>query len=139
MGAQPFLITDALKTVCAQRLIRKLCPNCSRPVRKLPTKEELTRMSINPKWLETAEYILEPVGCKLCNQTGYKGRVAIVEGYFTSPEIRRIIIHENADTEKIRKEIENQGGKTLFQHAVEHVARGTTSLVEALTVRSLDG
>lgn len=139
MGGQPFLITDALKTVCAQRLIRRLCPNCSRPVRKLPTKEELTRMSINPKWLETAEYILEPVGCKLCNQTGYKGRVAIVEGYFTSPEIRRIIIHDNADTEKIRREIENQGGKTLFQHAVEHVARGTTSLVEALTVRSLDG
>jgi type IV pilus assembly protein PilB len=139
MGGQPFLITDALKTVCAQRLIRRLCPNCSRPVRKLPTKEELDRMSINPKWLETAEYILEPVGCKLCNNTGYKGRVAIVEGYFTSPEIRRIIIHDNADTEKIRREIENQGGKTLFQHAVEHVARGTTSITEALTVRTLDG
>lgn len=139
MGAQPFLITDALKTVCAQRLIRRLCPNCSRPVRKLPTKDELKRMFIDPKWLETAEYLLEPVGCKLCNGTGYRGRVAIVEGYFTSPEIRRIIIHDNANTEKIKKEIENQGGKTLFQHAVEHVARGTTSLTEALTVRSLDG
>jgi type II secretory ATPase GspE/PulE/Tfp pilus assembly ATPase PilB-like protein len=139
MGGQPFLITDALKTVCAQRLIRKLCPNCSRPIRKLPTKDELKRMFINPKWLEGAEYIMEPVGCKLCNNTGYRGRVAIVEGYFTSPEIRRIIIHDNADTEKIRQEIENQGGKTLFQHAVEHVARGTTSLTEALTVRTLDG
>lgn len=139
MGGQPFLITDALKTVCAQRLIRRLCPNCSRPVRKIPGKEELKRMSINPAWLESAEYILEPVGCKLCNNTGYKGRVAIVEGYFTSPEIRRIIIHDNADTEKIRREIEEQGGKTLFQHAVEHVARGTTSMAEALTVRSLDG
>lgn len=139
MGGQPFLITDALKTVCAQRLIRRLCPNCSRPVRKLPTKDELNRMFINPSWMETAEYLLEPVGCKLCNNTGYKGRVAIVEGYFTSPEIRRIIIHDNADTEKIKREIENQGGKTLFQHAVEHVARGTTSLAEALTVRTIDG
>jgi len=138
MGAQPFLITDALKAVCAQRLIRKLCPNCSRPMRKLPSKDELERMGINPKWLEGADYIMEPVGCKLCNQTGYRGRVAIVEGYFTSPEIRRIIIHENADSEKIRKEIENQGGKTLFQHAVEHVARHTTSITEALTVRNLD-
>jgi type II secretory ATPase GspE/PulE/Tfp pilus assembly ATPase PilB-like protein len=139
MGGQPFLITDALKTVCAQRLIRRLCPNCSRPVRKIPTKDELKRMHIDPKWIESAEYLLEPVGCKLCNNTGYKGRVAIVEGYFTSPEIRRIIIHDNADTEKIRREIEHQGGKTLFQHAVEHVARGTTSLAEALTVRNLDG
>ena len=139
MGAQPFLITDALKAVCAQRLIRKLCPNCARPMRKLPTKDELDRMGINPRWLESADYIMEPVGCKLCNQTGYRGRVAIVEGYFTSPEIRRIIINDNADSEKIRKEIENQGGKTLFQHAVEHVARHTTSITEALTVRNLDG
>jgi type IV pilus assembly protein PilB len=96
-------------------------------------------MGIQPKWLEGADYIMEPVGCKLCNQTGYRGRVAIVEGYFTSPEIRRIIIHDNADSEKIKKEIENQGGKTLFQHACEHVARHTTSITEALTVRSLDG
>jgi type II secretory ATPase GspE/PulE/Tfp pilus assembly ATPase PilB-like protein len=139
MGAQPFLITDALKAVCAQRLIRKLCPNCSRPMRKLPSKDELNRMGINSKWLEEADYIMEPVGCKLCNQTGYRGRVAIVEGYFTSPEIRNIIIHHNADSEKIRREIENQGGKTLFQHAVEHVGRHTTSLTEALTVRNLDG
>jgi type II secretory ATPase GspE/PulE/Tfp pilus assembly ATPase PilB-like protein len=139
MGAQPFLITDALKAVCAQRLIRRLCPNCSRPVRKLPSKDELVRMSIRPEWLESAEYIMEPVGCKLCNGTGYRGRIAIVEGYFTSPEIRRIIIHDNADTEKIKKEIEKQGGKTLFQHAVEHVGRQTTSITEALSVRSLDG
>lgn len=139
MGAQPFLITDALKTVCAQRLIRKLCLNCCRPARKMPSSEELKKMSINPNWLAGCEYILEPVGCKLCNNTGYRGRIAIVEGYFTSPEIRRIIIHENADTGKIRQEIENQGGKTLFQHAVEHVGKGTTSIAEALTVRSLDG
>jgi type IV pilus assembly protein PilB len=105
----------------------------------MPSKDELVRMSIRPEWLESAEYIMEPVGCKLCNGTGYRGRIAIVEGYFTSPEIRRIIIHDNADTEKIKKEIENQGGKTLFQHAVEHVARQTTSITEALSVRSLDG
>jgi type IV pilus assembly protein PilB len=139
MGGQPFLITDALKAVCAQRLIRRICGNCARPTRDLPTPEELENNQINPKWLAGAEYLLEPVGCKLCNNTGYSGRIAIVEGYFTSPEIRRIIIKENADSEKIRREIENQGGKTLYQHAVEHAAKGTTSLVEAMTVKSLDG
>jgi len=139
MGAQPFLITDSVKAVCAQRLIRRLCSNCARPSKRLPTKEELLKNQIPPEWLGDAEYLLEPVGCKLCNGTGYRGRIAIVEGYFTSPEIRRIIINDNADSEKIRKEIENQGGKTLYQHAVEHAAKHTTSMIEALTVRSLDG
>jgi type II secretory ATPase GspE/PulE/Tfp pilus assembly ATPase PilB-like protein len=138
MGAQPFLITDALKAVCAQRLIRRLCTNCARPARRLPTKEEMISHGIKPEWFENCDYIMEPVGCKMCNNTGYRGRIAIIEGFSTSPEIRRIIIHENADSELIREEIVKQGGKTLYQHAMENVAKQITSITEALTVRNLD-
>jgi type II secretory ATPase GspE/PulE/Tfp pilus assembly ATPase PilB-like protein len=139
MGGQPFLITDALKAVCAQRLIRRLCPNCARPAKQFPSEEEIKKMGIRPEWLAGADRLMEPTGCKLCNKTGYRGRIAIIEGYYTNSRIRQIIIHENADTDKIRQEIENQGGKTLFQHAVEHAAKGTTSITEALTVRNLEG
>ena len=139
MGAQPFLITDALKAVCAQRLIRKLCINCARPSNYIHSEDFFKEKQINPEWLAGLDYHLEPVGCKMCNHTGYRGRIALIEGYYTSPEIRHIILHENANSELIRKEIRRQGGKTLYQHAIEHVVRHTTSLTEALTVQNLDG
>jgi type II secretory ATPase GspE/PulE/Tfp pilus assembly ATPase PilB-like protein len=138
MGAQPFLITDALKAVCAQSLIRKLCVNCARPVRYLPDADFFIKNQIDPEWFEGLDYYLEPVGCKLCNNTGFRGRIALIEGYYTSPEVRRIILHENASTDLLKEEIVKQGGKTLYQHAMEHVVRHTTALSEALTIKNLD-
>jgi type II secretory ATPase GspE/PulE/Tfp pilus assembly ATPase PilB-like protein len=136
----PFLLTDAIKAICAQRLIRRLC-TCAVPARTAPTKEELKANGIPPEWLENTSQLKEasPTGCKACNGQGYKGRIAIIEGYYTSPRIRQIIMHENGDSEKIKKEMENQGGRTLYQQAVELASRGITSLKEALTVKTLDG
>jgi type IV pilus assembly protein PilB len=133
------LITDALKAVCAQRLIRKLCINCARPAKYVYDEQFFKQNQINPEWFAGLDYHLEPVGCKMCNQSGYQGRIALIEGYYTSPEIRRIILHENANSDLLREQIEKQGGKTLYQHAMEHVVRHTTSLSEALTIKNLDG
>jgi len=139
MGAQPFLITDALKAICAQRLIRKLCSNCARPVKYIPDPDFLEKFQIDPSWLENMEFYLEPVGCKICNNTGYRGRIALIEALYTSPEVRRIILHEDASSDLLSQEIRKQGGKTLYQHALDHVVRHTTSLTEALALKNLDG
>jgi hypothetical protein len=138
MGGEPFLITDSLKVVIAQRLIRRLCGNCCRPARGGPTEAELREYGVDPAWLEGTEGLLEPVGCAVCSGTGYSGRIAIAEGYGMSSEIRRIILKENADTEKIRREMIAQGGKTLLQGAVELAARRVTSLQEALAIRDVE-
>ena len=138
MGGEPFLITDSLKVVIAQRLIRRLCSNCCRPARGTPTEAELKEFGVDTKWLEGSEGLLEPVGCKVCSGTGYSGRIAIAEGYGMSAEIRKIILKENADTEKIRREMIAQGGKPLLQGAVELAARRVTSLQEALAIRDVE-
>ena len=138
MGGEPFLITDSLKVVIAQRLIRKLCTNCCRPARGRPTDDELKEFGVNPSWLDNTEGLLEPVGCSICSGTGYSGRTAIAEGYGMNQEIRRIILKENADTEKIRQEMIKQGGKPLLQGAVELAAARVTSIQEALTVRDVE-
>ena len=138
MGGEPFLITDSLKVVIAQRLIRRLCPNCCRPARGIPTDEELREYGVNPAWLDGSQGLLEPVGCKVCTGTGYSGRIAIAEGYGMSSAIRKIILKENADTEKIRKEMIAQGGKPLLQGAVELAGRRITSIQEALAIRDVE-
>lgn len=138
MGGEPFLITDSLKVVIAQRLIRRLCMNCCRPARGKPPDEELIEFGIDPAWLAGTEGLLDPVGCKVCSGTGYSGRIAIAEGYGMSAEIRRIILKENADTEKIRAEMIKQGGKPLVQAAVELAGRRITSLTEALAIRDVE-
>jgi type II secretory ATPase GspE/PulE/Tfp pilus assembly ATPase PilB-like protein len=138
MGGEPFLITDSLKVVIAQRLVRKLCQNCCKPPVHYPTKEELITSGIEPEWMRAGDNLLEPTGCKICNHTGYAGRTAVAEGYAMTPEIRRIIMKENADTDNIRAEMIKQGGKTMFQGAVEMAARGETSIQEALSIKHLD-
>lgn len=138
MGGEPFLIADAMKVVIAQRLIRRLCQNCARPTKSLPSETELQEKGIKKEWLLDTDILLEPTGCKICHGTGYSGRIAIAEGYKVNEAIRRIIMKENANSLLIRKEMERQGGKSLFQHAVELAARKITSLSEALSVRSLE-
>ena len=139
MGGEPFLITDSLKVVIAQRLIKKLCLNCSKPSTFSFSPGELERYGIDPSWLEKSEGLLEPVGCKMCNNTGYLGRTAISEGYTVSHRIREIILKEDGNTEEIRKEMARQGGKSLFQQAIELAGARITSLSEALAIRNMDG
>ncbi len=137
LGAKPYLLADALVGVCAQRLLRKLCGNCSQKV-PIPSRKKLSELGIREDWMLGNENMHQPIGCKMCRNTGYAGRVAVIEGYTITNPIREIIQYKNADPRSIQALMENQGSKSLFQHAVENVARGICSLSDALAIQSID-
>lgn len=133
LGAKPYLLAAALTGVCAQQLIRRLCTNCLEQV-PIPSTKKLQELGIQEDWLLGRSVIGQPTGCKMCRKTGYAGRIAIIEGYTVTKPIRDIIQYKNADPSAIRAIMEEQGSKTLFQYAVENVAKGICSLSDALII-----
>ncbi len=130
MGIEPFLLAYAINIIVAQRLVRKLCPDC----RKLLSKDKyqaalefgLTEEDLNSKKIFEAGK-----GCKKCNE-GYKGRVNICEALFFTPEIRKAIVQsgEEIDEELIRNIAEKQGMLSLRESGLDRIRNGLTSIAE---------
>lgn len=130
MGIEPFLLAYAINIIVAQRLVRKLCPDC----RKLLSKDKyqaalefgLTEEDLNSKKIFEAGK-----GCKKCNE-GYKGRVNICEALFFTPEIRKAIVQsgEEIDEELIRNIAEKQGMLSLRDSGLDRIRNGLTSIAE---------
>src|SRR5262249_7109297 len=76
MGVEPFLITASVNLVLAQRLARKICNDCKQPLRA--EKQHLEEVGFNPEQIAKAK-LFKGSGCRTCNGTGYKGRVALYE------------------------------------------------------------
>ena len=127
MGIETYLLADAMAGVIAQRLVRRLCPNCKK--KDNPTKEEC--LVLGDVSEETTIY--RPVGCSQCNNTGYKGRIGIYEMLEVSPEIKNIIAH-NGTTAEIKKKAVEEGMRTLLMGSRTRVLDGTTSMEELMKV-----
>ncbi|MEG8946653.1 GspE/PulE family protein [Rosettibacter firmus] len=131
MGIEPFLIAYAINIIVAQRLIRKLCEHCKRKVTNI--EEHVKSAGLNPQdWLGYEIY--EAVGCDKCNNTGYKGRMAIHEALYFTKEIRRIIVRsgEEVDEEAIREQARKDGTISLRESGFEKVKLGLTSIQEVI-------
>ena len=128
MGIEPFLVGSSLILVVAQRLIRKLCPNC-----KIETnipKDALVRMGILKDVSEDIViYTENPQGCQYCNNTGYRGRTAVHEILEIDDEIRRLII-KGATADEIRDVAKGKGMRTLYESGILKVRKGITSIEE---------
>ena len=126
MGLPPYLISGSLIGVVAQRLMRKLCPQCS--YEDAPTEEETAILGTRlPK-------IRRGKGCSFCNNTGYKGRISIHEIVLIDKEIRHMISN-NASREDIFDYAHDvQGMTTLAESAAELVTQGITSVEEYIKV-----
>jgi len=132
MGIEPFLIAYAINIIVAQRLIRKLCDHCKRKVEKID-EAVAERAKINlEEWNDYEIY--EAVGCEKCNQSGYKGRMAIHEALYFTKEIRELIVRagEEVDEDSVRVQSRKDGTLTLRESGLEKVKQGTTSLEEVL-------
>ena len=125
IGVDPFLLTPSLLCVLAQRLIRKLCPDCKEAYE--PNPAQLGGVKLN------AELIYRHRGCSKCNQIGYKGRLCVAELMVVNNEIRELI-GQRATFQKIREVAKRCGMQTLYESAVRKVEQGVTSLEEALAV-----
>ena len=129
MGVEPFLVSSALDTVVAQRLARRLCERCKEPYE--PEEAQLQRLG----WPDTEppEVLHRAVGCSHCSQTGYRGRIAIVEVMPVSEEIARMAI-ERRSSEDMRKVAVEQGMRPLRRDGFAKAALGITSIEEVLRV-----
>jgi len=132
MGVEPFLIAYAINIIVAQRLIRKLCDSCKRKVDKID-KGVAERAGIDlEEWKQYEIY--EAVGCPKCNDSGYKGRMAIHEALYFTKAIREIIVRagDEVDEDAVRIQSKKDGTLTLRDSGLQKVKLGTTSLEEVL-------
>ncbi len=128
MGVQPFLIASSLELVVAQRLVRRLCQDCKEP---FDPPDTLWRdLGIEPRKDVT---IYRSKGCPLCNNTGYRGRIAIFELMPMNREMERLVM-ERASSSQLMHEAVKQGMTTLRESGVEKVLEGVTSIDEVLRV-----
>jgi type IV pilus assembly protein PilB len=125
MGVESYLIADSMVGIIAQRLVRRLC-ECKKP--KEATVEEKQLLGVDT---DKSYTIYEPCGCKLCNNTGYYGRMGIYEIMKISPAIKRLI-SKNADAEDIKNQAVKEGMNTLKMAAANGVKEGITSIAEMI-------
>ncbi len=131
MGVEPFLIAYAINIIVAQRLIRKLCDNCKKVTSNLEEAVGVLGLNYDDYKDHT---IYEAVGCDRCNQTGYKGRMAIHEALYFTKEIRRAIVNagDDVDEEAIRDQARKDGTLSLRDAGFEKVRLGLTSFHEVI-------
>ncbi len=127
MGVEPFLIAASVRAFLAQRLVRRLCDHCKRPAS--PDAAELTRLGF-PAGLEHGMF--EPVGCRLCRNTGYRGRLAILEICQVTPELQEMITQRRTHQE-LKRQALTDGMRTLRQYGFQKVGEGVTTLDEVMT------
>jgi type IV pilus assembly protein PilB len=126
IGIESYMIAPSLLIVVAQRLIRKLCPDCKEAYE--PTLEQIKSANLN------RDLIYRPKGCAKCNQLGYKGRTCISEVLLANPEIKDLIT-QRAPFQKIKETARATAGmQTLYESSIKKVEEGVTSLEEALSV-----
>jgi type IV pilus assembly protein PilB len=131
MGIAPFNIASSVILITAQRLARKLC-SCKKPV-DIP-EEALTRAGFREDELDGSWQAFGPVGCELCKNTGYKGRVGIYQVMPISEEMQRIIM-KNGTAIDLADQAKREGVSDLRQSGLLKVRKGLTSLeeIEAVT------
>jgi len=128
MGIEPFLVGSSLILVVAQRLVRKLCPNC-KLVDDTP-KEALVRLGVLKSLDEDITiYKANPEGCEECKGAGYKGRTAVHEILEVDEEMRKLIVR-GATAEDIRDLAKRKGMRTLYEAGILKVRRGITDIAE---------
>lgn len=133
MGVEPFLVSSTLELIISQRLVRRLCETCRFSF--TTTKEELSKLYPTiRKHLEKDQYTLyKAKGCKVCNGTGFRGRIGVYEFLPITDDIREMII-ENPSGQAIWEMGKKAGGHSLFQDGLLKVKNGITTFEELLRV-----
>jgi type IV pilus assembly protein PilB len=132
MGIAPFLISSSVILTCAQRLMRRICSHCKEQV-TYPVKM-FQDLGIDPSMFDGSP-LYRGRGCDRCKNTGYSGRLAIIEAMTVSDEIRKLII-ARGNTREMGKVAIGQGMRTLRMVALDRVRDGTSTLEQVLVLTS---
>lgn len=125
IGIEPFMVAPSLVMVVAQRLIRKLCPDCKEAYEPVAGQIKGEKLK--------AELVYRAKGCPKCNHTGYKGRACVSEVMLVNQQVQELI-NQKAPFQKIREVAKATGMQTLYESALKKAEEGITSLEEALSV-----
>jgi general secretion pathway protein E len=136
MGIEPFLVSSSILAVLAQRLVRRVCPDCREAY--VPAPAELARMGLKPEAFRGQTiYRPSPNGCRSCRNTGYRGRTAIQELMIMDDDIRALVM-QKADASMIRRACTTRGMRLLRQEGAERILAGETTVEELLRVTQED-
>jgi len=151
MGIEPFLVASSLVGLLAQRLVRRPCYECARPVR--PSEEMLRELGLDPHLFYTGGYrfpavkgerpppagtVFEPVGCAMCGQLGYRGRTGIYELLMVNDAVRRLCL-DKSDAGAIRNAAVESGMVTLRFDGARKVVQGLTTPEEVMLMTAESG
>jgi type IV pilus assembly protein PilB len=128
MEIAPFLISSSVILACAQRLMRKICPSCKEGV--IYPDKMFVDLGIDPALFHNVP-LYRGRGCDRCKNSGYSGRLAIIEAMTMSDEIRRLVI-QRVSAQEIGKLAIQQGMKTLRSVALEKAREGLSTLEQTL-------
>jgi type IV pilus assembly protein PilB len=134
MGVEPFLITASVNLVLAQRLARKVCVDCRQPI-KLESKV-LTEMGFTAEQVGRAQ-LMKGAGCRVCNGTGYKGRVALYEVMRFSDNLKEMVL-QGSSTAELKTAAIRGGMVTLRMSGISKVLDGVTTTEEIMRVTMAD-
>jgi type IV pilus assembly protein PilB len=131
MGIEPFLIATSICGVIAQRLVRRICPQCGEDYEATDYEKKL--LGVNAEKLLKLK---KPKGCPFCSNTGYKGRIGIYEIMELTREHRELIL-KRCSTDELKDLCLERGMKTLRAACEDHVLKGITSMDELMRVTYL--
>jgi type IV pilus assembly protein PilB len=134
MGIEPFLVSSSVLMVCAQRLVRKICPHCKEGI-TVP-EDVMTRLGLKKEDLSSNTFY-HGRGCTRCKETGFLGRIAILEVLPITEALREQILHSTS-SKTIKDLALQEGMKTLRMAGLEKAKAGLTSLDEVLRVTGSD-
>ncbi len=131
MGVEPFLVASSLVMVCAQRLCRKICPYCKRPVEIPDNIKSKISHKIPPGMI-----FYEGKGCELCRFTGFLGRLGITEILEMDDAIREMLLKGKSSDDIKNYAIEHKSMKILYEDIVDRLCEGQTTAAEVFRVTS---
>jgi type IV pilus assembly protein PilB len=132
MGIAPFLISSSVILSCAQRLVRRVCSHCKEPT--IYPAKMYQDLDIDPHTFDGAT-LFRGSGCSRCKNSGYSGRMAIIEAMTISDAIRKLIISRGS-TRDISKTAINEGMRTLRRVGLDRVREGVTTLEQVMLITS---
>jgi len=128
MGVESFLLTATLEAIVAQRLVRRICTNCKAEYN--PSDEELMELNLNRESVKGKKFYYGK-GCNACNNTGFRGRTAIVENLNFDDAIRELVVQE-VSTEVLRDFAVERGMRTLRESGINAIYDGVTTIEEVI-------
>ena len=134
MGVEDYLLTSTINGILAQRLVRRLCPECSEPYAPLPElAAKIREAGLGGDAAEQPFTLRRAVGCRQCNHTGYRGRLVIAEVLLMSDKIRQAVL-THATAGEIHRLAVDEGMATMYRDGLRKAVEGRTTIEEVIRV-----